>query len=653
MAKNTQSQIDKVTELKDQASAKFDKAVTASEKKIFDEAVTLISELEKTTDGKIKPSVANLKRLAQIRTKLAKVANNKDYLQAVKELAGEFDRIYQAQAQYFASLTMEMHHESKYATMKQLAVENTVGGLAGAGLQSNVTDKLNDMLLRAVTSGAKYADLVEEMRTYLRGDGEHPGALTRYASTYTVTALGQYAGQNNKLLTDDLGCEWFEYTGSEIETTREFCEHLCKKRWIHKSEIPEILKGHIEGHNCKIYAKTKLPYGLIEGTNAENFQVNVGGWNCRHQLVPVAKEMVPQEIRAKFEKPQQQPQNEPSEGWKRVMREYGTQIEELKAWTRNGFTEVETAIFEYRTQEYEPLRDAYYRAYSQMVKLKEPLWTAQTKLTRLGNKAAKEGRQDLADKATATIDANKVTAPASRADLQRRISALETAIQEIKAALNATPKAAPKAADGTAMQTKEITMATLRIHKLMPKAEIFEKRAKYLQRTLKVQKEDAEHYVEAIESYTGNYYDSMRAVQMGDIKDRDLMRSAEHLEEFIGKSPKWGGGTTYRGIYRWEQSDVAQFTTAQATRMPIQMYGCSSWSTSKEEAKDFAMKDGEYHILFICKGGQPRGTSIAGFSRYPQEKEILCSKDGKWMIDKIYQPDPTDDTYYEIEVTPC
>ncbi len=106
-------------------------------------------------------------------------------------------------------------------------------------------------------------------------------------------AISQYAGENNKLMTDDLGLEWFEYVGSNIETTREFCEHLTEKRYIHKSEIKTILKGKIDGHQCEIYEKTGLPKGMIEGTNEQNFQVNCGGWNCRHQLVPVAKEAVP------------------------------------------------------------------------------------------------------------------------------------------------------------------------------------------------------------------------------------------------------------------------------------------------------------------------------------------------------------------------
>ena len=656
MAKK-QSQIDKVTQLKDQASAKFEKAVTASEKKIFDEAVALIRELETTPDGKIKASVANLKRLAQIRTKLAKVANNKEYLKAVKELAGEFDAIYQAQAQYFSTLTNQMHHESKYATMKQLAVENTVGGLSGAGLQANVTDKLNDMLLRAVTSGAKYADLIEEMRTYLKGDGEHPGALTRYASTYTVTALSQYAGQNNKLLTDDLGCEWFEYVGSEIETTREFCDHLCDKRYIHKSEIPEILKGRIDGHKCKIYAKTGLPYGLIEGTTPENFQVNVGGWNCRHQLVPIAKEAVPPEIRARFEKPKEEPQQQTtSKDWEEFMKQYGSYAEMLIKWNKNGFTEVETATLEDRTAKFETLQQAYFAAFAKRTQLIMPLFDLQSKLERLEKKATKAGEEAIAAKAKKAVEDNKIVGvPESRADLQRRINNLQNTIDEIKQALTgATPKA-PKP-EGPKVQTKEVTMATVRINNLMPAKTILEKQIKFVQRTLNATAEEAERYMDALDGYTSDDYSDIRSVQMGDTDDPRYKKMASDLEEFIEKAPKWAGGTTYRGIGLfpdWGGTDIAAFQTAMATRTPIEMYGSASWSTDKGTAKYFAERDGDIHVVFICKEGQPQGTSIAGLSRHPGESEIVTSNKARWLVEKILQPNPKDKTYYEIEVTPC
>lgn len=290
----------------DRASAVFDKAVSTSEQKMFDEVLLLIKNLETTPQGNIKTSIANLKRVQQIRTKLYRLANNKDYLQAVRELVGTFDTLYRQQLQFYAVKNQSTMAEQKYNLIKTIARENTIAALTGDGLAANVTTQLDKMLLRAVTSGARFADLQKELSDYLLTNEGGNGALSRYAKTYAVTALSQYAGQNNKLFTDDLDTEWYEYVGSEIETTRPFCEACLKKRYIHRSEFHNLLRGHIhivggDDIDVKLYDKTDLPYGMIEGTNEENLQINVGGWNCRHQLIPIAAEAVPENIRQEIE----------------------------------------------------------------------------------------------------------------------------------------------------------------------------------------------------------------------------------------------------------------------------------------------------------------------------------------------------------------
>jgi hypothetical protein len=92
-----------------------------------------------------------------------------------------------------------------------------------------------------VTSGAKYADLVDEFHKQLESSDDSTSALAKYAKTYATTAMTQLAGENNRLFTDDLGAEWFQYVGSVIETSRQFCELLTEKEYIHKSEIKGII----------------------------------------------------------------------------------------------------------------------------------------------------------------------------------------------------------------------------------------------------------------------------------------------------------------------------------------------------------------------------------------------------------------------------
>ena len=293
-----------VIETLDQAADSFDGIATKEQKKIYDEVVVLAKDLETDVHGKVKQSIANLKRLTQIKAKLAALSKDKEWVAGITHFAQYFGHLQKMQneyySQHFTESTLGMNAQKKNQLMREMAVQNTMEALMGDGLKANVTDKLNDILLRAVTSGAKFADLQDELRAHLMGENGGKGAFARYATTYATTALSQFAGQTNKLMTDDLGLEWFMYTGSNKETTREFCEHLTAKKYIHKSEIPTILTGKIDDYQCAIYEKTGLPLGMIAGTTPENFQCNCGGWNCRHQLVPVHELAVPADIRAKF-----------------------------------------------------------------------------------------------------------------------------------------------------------------------------------------------------------------------------------------------------------------------------------------------------------------------------------------------------------------
>lgn len=290
----------------DSSLATFDSAALKAQKKLMEQVMVLSKELDHDpATGAIKTTIANLQKIAKIKAAISKIVCDDQYKDAVTKLCEDFEKVYQKQASFykhtFEAGTIGETAAKKQKLLRQLAVQNTIEGLTGSGIQAQITDKLADMLTRSVTSGARWTDMVAEMKAYLDPDGDGTGAFAKYAKTYATTAMGQFTGQNNKLMTDALDTEWYMYVGSEIDTTREFCQHLTKKRYIHVTEIPTILSGNIDGHQCAIYAKTNLPQGMIEGTTPENFQVNVGGWNCRHQLLPVAEEAVPADLRAKFE----------------------------------------------------------------------------------------------------------------------------------------------------------------------------------------------------------------------------------------------------------------------------------------------------------------------------------------------------------------
>lgn len=463
-----------VAQMLDKASERFAGVITKTEKAIFDSAVELIKRLDIDANGYIKNTTANLKLLSDIKSKLARFASNKEYLRGVKELAQAFDDIYKQQVAYysssFAQKTMGDKAKNKFAAMQRVAVANTIDGLTGAGLQTGVLDSLNKMLLKAVTSGAKYSDLVAEFRSQLISSGDSQSSLAKYAGTYATTAMTQYVGQNNKLFTDDLGTEWFEYVGSSIETTREFCNVLIEHHpYIHKSEIPDILKGEIvsqktgEVIHVALNPKTGLPKGMIEDTTPENFQINVGGWNCRHQLVPIAKEAVPENIRKKFEKEKEMRDN-PDSGYARFMRDYDAKLNRLAVMAHvTGNLPLAASVTNDLSLTFEEYVQLYNDAYTKIYSAYESLQTAYTTIVNevkvIMAEAITNHYDDVFNKASSLLASHQWHNVTSRVQYQKEMDELSKGYTELKAMLASHAPAKPQTGNPSVPLLKEYTTA--------------------------------------------------------------------------------------------------------------------------------------------------------------------------------------------------
>jgi hypothetical protein len=81
----------------DNESEKFDSVITKTEKAMLSAAVNAIKKLDVDASGNIRTTTANIKLLATIRTKLATVASNKEFMSGVKSVANAMDKLYKAQ----------------------------------------------------------------------------------------------------------------------------------------------------------------------------------------------------------------------------------------------------------------------------------------------------------------------------------------------------------------------------------------------------------------------------------------------------------------------------------------------------------------------------------------------------------------------------
>ncbi len=274
------------------ALSKFDKSIPALQSKLYKEMLAEIKRLDLKGD-KIAVTVKNLSVLASIKNKLNRLILNPEYKAEIKEFAKAFNSVYNLQFEYWKSIESTFKPRPLLKAIRNQAITDTVQSLTTQGISANVSDAIIGILRTNITSGGSYADLAEQLRQSLTNTPESKGILDRYVKTVANDSIQQFNRQYTQIVSNDLGYEWYRYMNSDIETTRCFCDKMTDKDYFHISEVPKLL----EGLGCDIYKKTGLPYGMIVGTNPENFFIRAGGWNCGHSINPVAERQVPKNVR--------------------------------------------------------------------------------------------------------------------------------------------------------------------------------------------------------------------------------------------------------------------------------------------------------------------------------------------------------------------
>ena len=283
----------------DDAVIDFEKVLPGIEKQVAGELSRLFSELE-TRNGYLKPTVKNLRTVQRLKNKIYDAIVNKSYTANVDGLLKSYSSISGIQDKYFATIATTFTKPAVLNEINKLARINTIESLTGAGIEGQLVQQVLDKALNNVKSASSFADLRDELDFFIRGAGDIPGKLTSYSGLIVRDSINQFSASYSETIAADLGLKWYQYVGTKVADSREWCVQMVKKKWVHESELPKLIKGTVNGKRVRIYDRTGLPQGMIAGTNAKNVRIRRGGWNCMHQLVPVATSSVPKSVRDKI-----------------------------------------------------------------------------------------------------------------------------------------------------------------------------------------------------------------------------------------------------------------------------------------------------------------------------------------------------------------
>ena len=188
-----------LNELIDGSVDKFNENIPRLQRDIFNRIQLLLRGLD-VRRGKIRSTVANLRKINRLKREIQNAILNDKYLKRVDTFGKSFEKVSLLQTEYFATLESGFTLPSFVSQLKKTSVEAMVEGLTEAGIRANITEKAGEIVTRNISEGASFGELMTEMREFLTKTESSVGSLSRYSNLLTTDALNGFAREYNQIV---------------------------------------------------------------------------------------------------------------------------------------------------------------------------------------------------------------------------------------------------------------------------------------------------------------------------------------------------------------------------------------------------------------------------------------------------------------------
>lgn len=267
----------------DKAQTGLSSAVNKTQGRLYDDMQALLSRLELDGDGLIKQSQANRKLLQKADSVFDKAMKQSGYYNQLNTFADSVVRLTAANEEYFNfiidAFTVDAHY---IKSLQKEAILNIQNLLTNDGLESQLKRPLKEILSQNVNTGASFADLLKQVREFIKGTPDLDGKLLRYSKQISRDTLFNYSASMQESISQNAGLDWYVYLGGIMDDSRDFC--IARHNRYYK-------KKHVED-----WAKLNWQ-GKRAGTTSSTIFIYRGGYNCLHSLIPVSESVVPDEFK--------------------------------------------------------------------------------------------------------------------------------------------------------------------------------------------------------------------------------------------------------------------------------------------------------------------------------------------------------------------
>lgn len=173
---------------------------------------------------------------------------------------------------YFKNVFGEPEKIGQLTDVFRASLARVRSSLLGEGIGQGIVTELTKTLQYHVYSKSNKAVFRQALQKVLGVNGQP----VRYLTTYASDTLYQFSRAYADEVTKELDAQYFYYMGTSIKTTRDFCGSRVGKVFT-KTQV-------------KDWAKLTWK-GKIDGTTGQSIFMYAGGYNCRHRILPISKEL--------------------------------------------------------------------------------------------------------------------------------------------------------------------------------------------------------------------------------------------------------------------------------------------------------------------------------------------------------------------------
>jgi hypothetical protein len=236
---------------------------------------TILADLD-IRDGNLVATESNIAKLSQVMADIESDFVDPQWRDAVKEYVKTFDVLDANTTEWVGQIgSIDKGLMKALRTQyKQISAEYL---LNAQSFSQTLLNPIAQEVGAYIATGSRYSDLVSAVTQIVTGGDTSDGAILGNARTTVNDLVSVYERTATNVASEQVGAVFFLYQGRPIKTTRPFCRERANN-YYHKQEIASWASEDWQG-------KT-------EGTNSTTIFSYLGGYNCRHVLVPVRQSEV-------------------------------------------------------------------------------------------------------------------------------------------------------------------------------------------------------------------------------------------------------------------------------------------------------------------------------------------------------------------------